>query len=218
MRHSTKRRIMLGMTTGGVLVTGLGMSTAHADTAATGATTNSPGIGSGNLIQVPINAPINICGNQVDVIGLLNTDHGSFCANHDSGSASASGSSTDSPGIGSGNVIQAPINAPVNICGNQVEVIGILDTTSHNTCVNHEGSGNPTPGPTGCGCPPPAATSEDSGAPAGPNKDSQRTERSAQPTALAAHTGAGAPDMASLGAALIGSEALLLEQLPTGSL
>src|SRR5579884_1434379 len=232
MHFSTKRRVVLGMTTGGLLMTGLGMASAHADTTATGETSHSPGIGSGNLIQLPVNAPINVCGNQIDVIGILdsvtgnscsndggsaaggsndgtsasgdakhspgvgsgnlvqipinapinvcgnqvdvigvgNTDHGNSCSNGGSGSTTASGSSKGSPGIGSGNVIQVPINAPVNVCGNQVDVIGILDSVTGNSCENNGGSTptpppppptptptptQPTPTPTGCGCPPP---------------------------------------------------------------
>ena len=225
MHYSTKRRVVLGMTTGGLIMTGLGMTSAHADTTATGETSHSPGIGSGNLIQLPVNAPINVCGNQIDVIGILdsvtgnscennggstaggsnggtsasgdakhspgvgsgnlvqipvnapinvcgnqvdvigvgNTDHGNSCSNGGSGSTTASGSSKGSPGVGSGNVIQVPINAPVNVCGNQIDVIGILDSVTGNSCENNGGSTptppppppTPTPTPTGCGCPPP---------------------------------------------------------------
>jgi hypothetical protein len=36
---------------------------------------------SGNLIQVPIDIPINACGNTVNVIGLLNPAFGNSCAN-----------------------------------------------------------------------------------------------------------------------------------------
>ncbi|KAF9406475.1 hypothetical protein BGZ94_003094, partial [Podila epigama] len=32
----------------------------------------STGFVSGNVVQVPINVPINVCGNSVDVIGILN--------------------------------------------------------------------------------------------------------------------------------------------------
>lgn len=118
---------------------GLGMSNAHADTAATGGTTHSPGVGSGNLIKLPINAPINVCGNQLDVIGILDSVTGNSCENHGSGATSASGGSSDSPGVGSGNLIQVPINAPINICGNQLDVIGIGDRDQGNSCENHGG-------------------------------------------------------------------------------
>jgi hypothetical protein len=41
----------------------------------------SPGVASGNVIQVPVHVPINACGNTVDVIGLLNPTSGSTCVN-----------------------------------------------------------------------------------------------------------------------------------------
>ncbi|KXN65912.1 DUF320-domain-containing protein [Conidiobolus coronatus NRRL 28638] len=41
----------------------------------------SPGTLSGNVIQIPIVAPINACGNTVDVIGVLNPAFGNNCEN-----------------------------------------------------------------------------------------------------------------------------------------
>lgn len=41
-----------------------------------------------------------------------------------------------SPGVGSGNVVQVPVHIPVNLCGNTVSVIGALNPTFGNTCVN----------------------------------------------------------------------------------
>ena len=52
MHHSTKRRVVLGMTTGGLLVGGLGMGIAQADATANGGAAGSPGLLSGNLIQI----------------------------------------------------------------------------------------------------------------------------------------------------------------------
>ncbi|MFE5035985.1 chaplin [Streptomyces sp. NPDC056683] len=40
---------------------------------AQGGAMGSLGVLSGNAIQVPMNIPVNACGNTVDVIGLLNT-------------------------------------------------------------------------------------------------------------------------------------------------
>lgn len=48
---------------------------------ATGAAVGSPGVLSGNVIQVPIHIPINACGNTVNVIGLLNPAFGNTCIN-----------------------------------------------------------------------------------------------------------------------------------------
>ncbi|MGW6142226.1 chaplin [Streptomyces sp. NPDC055144] len=56
---------------------------AFADTGAEGATIGSPGVISGNVVQVPVNVPVNLCGDTVDVIGALNPALGGGCANND---------------------------------------------------------------------------------------------------------------------------------------
>lgn len=58
-----------------------GAGVAHADSGAEGATANSPGVLSGNTIQVPVHVPLNVCGNSIDVIGLLNPASGNICVN-----------------------------------------------------------------------------------------------------------------------------------------
>ncbi|MBT2389383.1 MULTISPECIES: chaplin [Streptomyces] len=50
--------------------------------------------------------------------------------------AGAQGAAVGSPGVLSGNVIQAPIHLPVNACGNTVSVIGLLNPAFGNTCDN----------------------------------------------------------------------------------
>ncbi|MFD7456257.1 MULTISPECIES: chaplin [unclassified Streptomyces] len=55
---------------------------AAADSGAHGAAAHSPGVLSGNAVQIPIHIPINLCGNTVDVIGLLNPAFGNNCLNH----------------------------------------------------------------------------------------------------------------------------------------
>ncbi|MET9698991.1 chaplin [Streptomyces sp. NPDC006529] len=54
---------------------------AAADSSAEGAAVGSPGVLSGNLAQVPIHVPVNVCGNSVNVIGLLNPAFGNVCVN-----------------------------------------------------------------------------------------------------------------------------------------
>ncbi|MFB9575820.1 chaplin [Streptomyces yanii] len=54
---------------------------AFADSGAGGSALNSPGLLSGNVIQVPIHVPVNACGNTLSVIGLLNPAFGNACAN-----------------------------------------------------------------------------------------------------------------------------------------
>ncbi|WP_329588250.1 chaplin [Streptomyces sp. NBC_01362] len=54
---------------------------AFADSGAEGGAALSPGVLSGNSIQIPVHVPINACGNTVDLIGLLNPAFGNNCAN-----------------------------------------------------------------------------------------------------------------------------------------
>jgi hypothetical protein len=64
--------------TGAVVLGGAGMALADAE--AEGQAVGSPGVISGNVIQVPIQVPINLCGNTINIIGLLNPAAGNVCA------------------------------------------------------------------------------------------------------------------------------------------
>ncbi|MCY0945494.1 MULTISPECIES: chaplin [Streptomyces] len=70
----------LALAAGAVVVGGASM--ASADAGAQGIAAGSPGVLSGNLIQVPIHIPVNACGNTVSVIGLLNPSFGNTCVNY----------------------------------------------------------------------------------------------------------------------------------------
>jgi ChpA-C len=48
----------------------------------------------------------------------------------------AQGAAIGSPGVLSGNVVQAPVHVPVNACGNTISVIGLLNPAFGNTCIN----------------------------------------------------------------------------------
>ncbi|KKD03794.1 chaplin [Streptomyces sp. WM6386] len=161
-----------------------GSSPALADSDANGGAKGSPGVLSGNDVQVPVDAPVNACGNSVDVIALLNPAFGNSCANdsgshrggasygddsgygdesgYGGGSHGPSGHATHgrtegSPGVLSGNNTQAPVEVPVNACGNTADVISGLNPAYGDDC----GSGGhgdtpgygdtPTPTPPGHG-------------------------------------------------------------------
>jgi hypothetical protein len=163
-------------------------SHALADSGASSTTSDSPGVLAGNNVQVPVEVPVNLCGNSVNVLAGLNPVFGNTCVNeshsdddgphHDShhgshdgsyggshgssdegsyggpgdtsghggdaggygddtdgyGGASAEGSAVGSPGVGSGNLGQVPVDVPVNVCGNTVNVIGILNPAFGNHC------------------------------------------------------------------------------------
>ncbi|MGW3246746.1 chaplin [Streptomyces sp. NPDC001070] len=62
---------------------------------------------------------------------------GAGAASAHSGGAHANGGATHSPGVVSGNVIQVPVHIPVNVCGNTISVVGVLNPAVGNVCVNH---------------------------------------------------------------------------------
>ena len=64
-----------------VLALGGAAAPAFADSGANGAAIGSPGFLSGNVVQVPIHIPVNVCGNTINVIALLNPSAGNVCIN-----------------------------------------------------------------------------------------------------------------------------------------
>ncbi|MFF7450746.1 MULTISPECIES: chaplin ChpH [unclassified Streptomyces] len=74
-----KKVVAAAAATGGLVLAGAGL--AVADAGAQGAAVHSPGVLSGNVVQVPVHIPVNVCGNTVSVIGLLNPAFGNTCIN-----------------------------------------------------------------------------------------------------------------------------------------
>ncbi|MFJ1803132.1 chaplin [Streptomyces sp. NPDC088180] len=189
MRQVTRKGLITMAAAGGVLALSGGY--AHADSGAAGTASGSPGVLSGNSVSVPIDIPVNACGNSASVGGLLNPVFGNDCGNGSAesdhsgnrsaapqersvqgssgngaraGDTTASGGHSDasdrysepgtgrhrapgggatsegiaqgSPGILSGNLVQAPIDIPVNLCGNSVTVVGLLNPVFGNSCSN----------------------------------------------------------------------------------
>ncbi|WP_069467112.1 chaplin [Actinacidiphila rubida] len=73
------KSVALAVLAGGIILVSGGVATA--DSGANGAAVGSPGVLSGDVIEVPINIPVNLCGDSVDVIGLLNPALGDTCVN-----------------------------------------------------------------------------------------------------------------------------------------
>ncbi|MGA5202415.1 chaplin [Streptomyces variegatus] len=128
-------------------------SPALADSDASGVAKDSPGVLSGNSVQVPVDVPVNLCGNTVNVIAALNTAFGNSCGNishkskdHDAG-ADASAVVKGSPGVLSGNNVQVPLEVPVNACGNNVDGGALLNDALDNDCENgsYGGGGDDKP-------------------------------------------------------------------------
>lgn len=170
MKRVTRNGVIaVAAASGAMAVTG----SAFADSAADGAALGSPGVVSGNTIQLPVHVPANLCGNTVNVVGLLNPAAGNACANKDgggnhgsglgsgshsgpgsglgsgsgsglgsgsgSGGATADGVAKDSPGVGSGNVVQLPVDLPLNVSGNSANGVGVGNPAVGNESVNTSG-------------------------------------------------------------------------------
>ncbi|MFD0166881.1 chaplin family protein [Streptomyces decoyicus] len=78
MRQSLKTCVFVAAASG---MLGASAGTAYADAGAGGRTANSPGVLSGNSIQVTVDAPVNACGNSVSGGGALNPAMGAACGN-----------------------------------------------------------------------------------------------------------------------------------------
>ncbi|MFK8845676.1 chaplin family protein [Streptomyces sp. Ac-502] len=152
MRQVAKKGLITMAAASGVLT--VAGSYAHADSGAQGNAAHSPGVLAGNAAQIPVDIPVQACGNSANVVGLLNPAMGNRCESgggasggrshgangRGGGGAGAQGSAQGSPGVGSGNQVQAPIHAPVNACGNSVSVVGLGNPVNANGCAEEGGS------------------------------------------------------------------------------
>ncbi|MFJ9377020.1 chaplin [Streptomyces sp. NPDC101455] len=203
---------------------------AFADSGADGAAAGSPGVISGNTIQLPVHVPVNVCGNTVNVVGLLNPAAGNACA--DEGGAKAGGGrrsggkgpggphggavaqsgEKDSPGVLSGNGVQLPIHLPVNLSGNSVSVVGVGNPSVGNHSENTSGDHPHHPAPPTPAPPTPAKPHP------GPKPMTEVKGHPAPPAAEAslAHTGAdgAVPAAVTSAALLLGGAALYRRHRP----
>ncbi|MGW2169685.1 chaplin [Streptomyces sp. NPDC001705] len=233
MRRVTRNGVLAVAASGALAVTMPAYAAFASDGAtADGSSAGSPGLVSGNTVQLPVDVPVNVCGNTVNVVGLLNPAAGNGCANTGKGGAShgsdsahkgtgaagtsggahAEGSGKDSPGVLSGNGVQLPVHLPVNVSGNSVNVVGI-----GNPAVGNESTNGSDDDPE----PPPPAPAEPE--PSAPEKERARPEpvpHAAPPSesAALAHTGADQtlPVLAG-GAALVLGGAVLYRRFRPGA-
>ncbi|MEV5507322.1 chaplin [Streptomyces orinoci] len=79
--NSAKKVALVLAAAGMAIGASVGTAAATDDGGARGVATGSPGVLSGDVIQIPIDIPINLCGNTIDIIGLLNPTFGNTCIN-----------------------------------------------------------------------------------------------------------------------------------------
>lgn len=69
-KQTAKKAAMVFAVTGAAV--GVSAGPALADSGAEGVSKNSPGVVAGNTIQVPVHVPVQVSGNSINVIGILN--------------------------------------------------------------------------------------------------------------------------------------------------
>ncbi|MFD3741360.1 chaplin [Streptomyces sp. NPDC058629] len=82
--RNLKKAAAVTMIAGGLIAAGAGAASATGQSGADahGVAVGSPGVASGNLVQVPVHVPVHVVGNTVNVIGLLNPAFGNLGLNH----------------------------------------------------------------------------------------------------------------------------------------
>ncbi|MFF5860513.1 chaplin [Streptomyces sp. NPDC012751] len=232
MRRATRNGVIAVVAASGAMAVALPVSAAFAadGAGAHGAAAGSPGLVSGNGIQLPVHVPVNVCGNTVNVVGLLNPAAGNACANTGgaraggagegggpaaTGGSSAHGGAQDSPGVLSGNNIQLPVDLPVNITGNSVDVVGVGNPAVGNQSVN--GPGDHPVRPPHTAVPKPPAAEPAAPEPPAPVR-SHPGPRAPRPTvSTLAHTGADVTAPAAAGsAALLVAGAIMYRRFRPG--
>ncbi len=77
--RNLKKAAALSLATAGLVVGAAGG--AFASSGAQGVAAGSPGVLSGNQIQIPVHIPVNVCGNSIGLISILNPAFGNTCVN-----------------------------------------------------------------------------------------------------------------------------------------
>ncbi|MBV2363876.1 chaplin family protein [Streptomonospora nanhaiensis] len=105
-------------------------------------TDGSGGIASGNQINIPVDVALDVCGNSIAVLGASSAQCTTIVnVIEESAESSGEGAPTTdgSGGVASGNQVNIPVNAAVDICENAVAVLGIAEPD----CVEKISQGEP---------------------------------------------------------------------------
>lgn len=136
MHGIAKRGLALVAATTGIVLGGAAIASADSGAVTNAHTSHSGGAVSGNVVQAPVNIPVNICGNSVEALAFKEVVHGTTCTNDKPG-AVANANTSWSGGIGSGNTVQVAGNVPVNVCGNTVAALAVKNKYEGSTCTNN---------------------------------------------------------------------------------
>lgn len=103
----------------------------------------SGGIASGNQINIPVDIAVSLCGNSIAVAGVSQAECEQVAQQLADDDDATNQTSDGSGGVASGNQVDVPIDADVEICGNAVAVLGVATAE----CVTSEEAPPEEPGP-----------------------------------------------------------------------
>ncbi|MFB4320091.1 chaplin family protein [Actinomadura sp. 21ATH] len=112
-----------------------------------GVTSGEGGVVAGNQVGAPVSAPVNVCGNAVAIFGTAEAK----CEGGASARGGTNGVTSGENGIIAGNQVEAPISAPVSICGNAVAIFGKAVASCAGGAAVREGAGQVTSGTSSVG-------------------------------------------------------------------
>ena len=107
-----------------------------------GGTQNSSdntGVLNGTQVLLPVTVPVNVVGNAVSVLGEANAAGAGANQTESATTESTTGgqNSSGNTGVANGTQVAAPINVPVNVCGNSLAILGLANSEA--VCVNGGG-------------------------------------------------------------------------------
>ncbi|MEU8230255.1 chaplin family protein [Actinoplanes sp. NPDC048967] len=115
-------------------------------------TSGNFGIANGTQAYLPISVPVNVVGNSAAVLGLANASGAgvnhveSTKVEHGKGNRGGRGGrgadqdSSGNFGVLNGTQVYAPIDVPINLCGNALSILGLAQSQA--ACVNGDGGGH----------------------------------------------------------------------------
>jgi small secreted domain DUF320 len=112
-------------------------------------TSGNFGIANGTQAYLPISVPVNVVGNSAAVLGLATASGAgvnhveSTKVEHGKGNRGGRGGDQNSSGnfgVLNGTQVYAPIDVPINLCGNALSILGLAQSQA--ACVNGDGGGH----------------------------------------------------------------------------
>ena len=107
-------------------------------------TAYNAGILNGNQASTVVQVPINACGNAISVLGFADADcNGGSAVANNGGSTEGAMNTGFNSGIGNGNQVTTVLQAPINVCGNSIALLGFASADCNGgSAVANNGGGN----------------------------------------------------------------------------